>query len=60
MGFDKIGKVSGWIILADRGYAGNCYLYPNLNNHILPHFLNGRTQFENEEIATDREICQRR
>jgi DDE superfamily endonuclease len=50
----------GWIILADRGFAGNCYMYPNLNHHITPHFLSGRAQFESEEIATDREICQRR
>lgn len=50
----------GWIILADRGFASNCYMYPNLNHHITPHFLSGRAQFEREEISKDREICQRR
>ena len=46
--------------MADRGFANDSYLYPNLNHHITPHFLSGRSQFEAEEISKDREICKRR
>jgi hypothetical protein len=50
----------GWIILADRGFANDSYMYPNLNHHITPHFLSGRPQFTTREISTDRVTCEHR
>lgn len=49
---------AGWSVLADRGFANDARLYPNLNAHITPHFLRPRqrTQFESAEVGNDQEL----
>lgn len=49
---------AGWSVLADRGFANDARLYPNLNAHVTPHFLRPRqrTQFESAEVGNDQEL----
>lgn len=47
----------GWIVLADRGFAYDCFKYPNMNKHITPHFIKKREQFTSEEIEKDKLSC---
>ena len=57
----RLGKIHpGWMILADRGFKDDAYLYPNFNHHLTPHFIQGREQFESTELHTDRIICKLR
>ena len=51
---------TGWIILADRGFSKDAYLYPNMNRHITPTFLAHQSQFTSGEISRDRVICEHR
>ena len=50
----------GWIVLADRGFAYDCFKYPHMNKHITPHFVNKRAQFEREELDKDIPSCRSR
>jgi hypothetical protein len=40
-------------LLTDRGYTKFAHLYPNLNAHITPTFLEGRAQFDYEDMQRD-------
>lgn len=50
----------GRLILADRGFHGDAFLYPNFNAHVTPHFLSGRSQFTVGELISDRRTCELR
>ena len=50
----------GTYILADRGFAFDVGLYPNLNKHLTPYFLLDREQFSTEELSKDLITCQLR
>jgi hypothetical protein len=45
---------AGTTVLADRGFAEDAILYPNLNSHITPAFLKGQTQFELDQVMSDK------
>ena len=51
---------SGWVILADRGFAFDGVKYPNFNRIITPHFLSKRQQFSREELINDLTSCKLR
>ena len=51
---------AGWTVLADRGFARDAIYYPNINGHLTPHFLSGRTGFTADEISADYEVCKLR
>ena len=57
----RLGKIPpGWYILADRGFSGCAPSYPYLNAQLTPFFLDGRDQFDAEEISVDRTKCKLR
>jgi hypothetical protein len=57
----RLGKIApGFYILADRGFSSCAPSYPYLNGQITPFFLDGRDQFSEEEISTDRTKCKLR
>jgi hypothetical protein len=45
---------------ADKGYVRHAILWPNMNRHVLPHFLGKRQQFYQEELEEDINIKVRR
>lgn len=49
-----------WHILGDRGFARNAILYPNLNYHYSPQFIEGREQFSKNELMNDQVTCRLR
>mmetsp|Transcript_33508 Transcript_33508/g.67613 ORF Transcript_33508/g.67613 Transcript_33508/m.67613 type:complete len:393 (-) Transcript_33508:1234-2412(-) len=57
----RLAKIpAGWSILADKGFVDCGPFYPNLNHHFTPYFLEGRSQFDRDEISEDRRKCQLR
>ena len=44
-------------MLSDRGFFDTARFYPNTNHQKTPKFLSGRDQFTEEEVSSDRRIC---
>ena len=43
----------GWVMLADRGFAGTAHYYPEVIIQLTPKFLGTRAQFTAEELVGD-------
>lgn len=57
----RLAKLSQYLtVLADRGFASDSLSYPNFNKIISPEFLEGREQFEMDEVKRDRKKCELR
>jgi hypothetical protein len=50
----------GTLILADRGFYLHTMLYTNMNGHITPYFMAGRSQFTADESLADLLACRLR
>ena len=56
--YTRLAKLpSGYLVLADRGFAHDAPKYPNLNGQVTPHFKGERKQFQRGEIEVDRGAC---
>lgn len=59
--YTRLDKFPGeFKILGDRGFYNDCIRYPNLNQQIVPHLLEGRDQFSNKELIEDMKLCRLR
>ena len=52
----RLGKFpQSCAVVVDKGYKGHAVFWPKLNRHVLPTFLESRSQFEVEELEDDLE-----